>query len=389
MSERILLVDDDPNLLAACRRNLRGKFDITTAEGAQQALDLLDPAEPFAVILADMRMPGIDGVQLLAKVKDIAPDTVRMMLTGNADLESAAQAVNEGQIFRFLTKPCPPELLVKSLAAGLKQHRLITAEKQLLEQTLRGSVQVLTDIISIIKPKAFGRASRIRRCVLQVVDKLGLERRWQYEIAAMLSQLGCVSMPDEILGKFYAGVELDENEQRVYGQHPGVACELIGKIPRLHNVARMIQKQTSDDPIADPATLDGDERDVAWGALILRAALDLDQLVVHGMKPQLALGILKEDAERYHPTVIEALVSIDVAMPEFASWAVDVQDLRIGMIFDEDVHAINGALLVTKGQEVSETILKSIQRRAEAGSVKGQVRVLIPNTENEKAPQTT
>jgi response regulator RpfG family c-di-GMP phosphodiesterase len=349
MSERILLVDDDPNLLAGCRRNLHGKFDVTTAEGGQKALNTLAQDGPFAVILADMRMPGIDGVQLLARVRETSPDTVRMMLTGNADLESAAQAVNEGQIFRFLTKPCPPELLIKSLQAGIKQYRLVTAEKQLLEQTLRGSVHVLTDIISMIKPKAFGRASRIRRCVLQIVDKLGLENRWQFEIAAMLSQLGCVSLPDEVLNKYYAGVELEVCERQLYDQHPETAAQLIEKIPRLQNVAKIISLQSGDAPI-DPGEPGADvDSEIAWGAAILRVALEFDRLIVHGMKPELALGMLKNETTHYHPEIVNALVSIDVEMPQFASWAVDINDLRVGMIFDQDLHAINGALLVTKG----------------------------------------
>jgi CheY-like chemotaxis protein len=385
MSERILIVDDDPNLLAASRRTLHGKFDATTAEGGQKALEILGEAGPFAVILADMRMPGLDGVALLQRVREHSPDTVRMMLTGNADIQSAAQAINEGQIFRFLTKPCSPELLISSLQAALRQHRLITAEKQLLEQTLRGSVQVLTDILSLIKPKAFGRASRIRRSVLQIVDRLGLENRWQYEIAAMLSQLGCVSLPDEVLNKFYAGVKLNDEERGIYDQHPELACHLLEKIPRLQVVARMIELQMGDEPIPEPADNDPAGQEVAWGASILRAALDLDRLIVHGMKPELALGMLQEETDRYHPAVVEALASIEVAMPQFASWAVAIEDLRIGMIFDQDVHAVNGALLVTKGQEVTATILDGIRRRSFTGNVKGPVRMLIPNADTSTA----
>ena len=128
---------------------------------------------PFAVIVADRSMPGMDGIQLLAKVKACSPNTVRMMLTGNADMQTAIDAVNEGHIFRFLTKPCPPESLTASLQAAIEQYRLITAERELLEKTLRGSVKVLCEVLSVVKPTAFGRASRITRYVTAVVPPVG------------------------------------------------------------------------------------------------------------------------------------------------------------------------------------------------------------------------
>ena len=90
-----------------------------------------------------MWMPGMDGIKLLARVKNLYPDTVRIMLTGNADQETAIEAVNCGQIFRFLTKPIPPEALTNSLDLAIREYRLITAEKELLSQTLKGSVNVL------------------------------------------------------------------------------------------------------------------------------------------------------------------------------------------------------------------------------------------------------
>ncbi|NIQ03497.1 MAG: response regulator, partial [Nitrospinaceae bacterium] len=94
----------------------------------------------FAVVVSDMRMPDMDGIQFLSRVREHYPQTVRMMLTGYADVKTAMNAVNEGNIFRFMTKPCPPEVFEKVLSAGIEQYRLITAERDLLERTLKGSV---------------------------------------------------------------------------------------------------------------------------------------------------------------------------------------------------------------------------------------------------------
>jgi DNA-binding NtrC family response regulator len=127
--EKILLVDDEPSVLEALQRQFRKQFHIHIALGGEEALTMLRIQGPFAVVVSDCRMPGIDGIQFLALVRKIAPDTVRMMLTGNNDLETAMEAVNQGEIFRFLTKPCPPDTFQKALEAGMKQYQLIRSKK--------------------------------------------------------------------------------------------------------------------------------------------------------------------------------------------------------------------------------------------------------------------
>src|SRR5690349_3314098 len=145
--KKILLVDDEPNLLSALQRGLRRQFTVETACGGSAGLTILEKWQDFAVVVADMQMPEMNGVQFLAKVRESAPDIVRMMLTGNADQATAMEAVNQGNIFRFLNKPCTVDRLADALNAGVRQHQLITAERDLLENTLRGSIKVLTDIL--------------------------------------------------------------------------------------------------------------------------------------------------------------------------------------------------------------------------------------------------
>ena len=123
MTERILLVDDEPNVLHALTRQLRKRFDLRTAESGEAALRLLKTEGPFAVIVSDMRMPEMNGVELLATVKTLYPDTVRLMLTGNADQETAIEAVNSGQIFRFLTKPWNDEQIKEEIRGALRHWR--------------------------------------------------------------------------------------------------------------------------------------------------------------------------------------------------------------------------------------------------------------------------
>jgi len=112
---KILFVDDDPNILAAMQRNLRKRFTLDTVTGPDEALHTLKTKGPYAVIVADMSMPIMNGAELLEEVRLSSPDTVRIMLTGNADQRTATEAVNRGNVFRFLSKPCAPETIIAVL----------------------------------------------------------------------------------------------------------------------------------------------------------------------------------------------------------------------------------------------------------------------------------
>lgn len=129
---RILCVDDEPSVLEGLTRILRRQYDIQSAAGGDTALKRIQDDGPFAVVMSDLRMPKVDGISLLGQIRSIAPDTVRILLTGHADVSAAIDAVNQGNIFRFLTKPCPTEVLLQALNASVEQHSLITAERVLL-----------------------------------------------------------------------------------------------------------------------------------------------------------------------------------------------------------------------------------------------------------------
>ncbi len=124
MDDKILIVDDDQKLLIGYKRVLDSEFNIELAYGPEEGLTLLDGGTRYAVILADMSMPVMNGVEFLKHSKRITPSSIRMMLTGNSDVETAISAVNEGNIFRFLTKPCPSAVLKQALKEGLEEYRL-------------------------------------------------------------------------------------------------------------------------------------------------------------------------------------------------------------------------------------------------------------------------
>jgi DNA-binding NtrC family response regulator len=122
--DKILLVDDEMSVLDALKRQLHKQFHVYTALSGQEGIAILRILGPFAVVVSDCRMPNMDGIQFLSVVRKFAPNTTRMMLTGNNDLATAMEAVNQGEIFRFLTKPCPPDTFKLALEAGMKQYLL-------------------------------------------------------------------------------------------------------------------------------------------------------------------------------------------------------------------------------------------------------------------------
>lgn len=379
--EKIMLVDDDANLLAGYTRQLRKHFFLETACGGPAALASIKRSGPPAVLVSDMRMPVMDGIQLLAQVKKLAPHTVRMMLTGNVDQQTAIEAVNEGAIFRFLTKPCTPEQLVRALAAGLRQHRLLTAERVLLEQTLNGAVGILTEVLGLVHPGAFSRASRARLSVRFLAESLKLPGAWQFELAAALSQIGLVILPPETLARFDSGEALTPGDERIIASCPAVGRRLIEMIPRLDLVGRMVASQ--DRRYADYPEQPEDDAalTVATGAQMLRAALALDRHMSRGMSVPAALSVLRREVGEYNPELLAVLEAFESTDTEATIQALRVKELAVDMVIHEDILASNGLLLVAKGQAISLPVLERLRSFHEGMGIVEPVLVRVPPPE--------
>jgi len=361
MNKKVLLVDDESAILNAFRRMLRKDFEVDTALSAIEGLSSIESAGPYAVVVSDMNMPGIDGLQFLKTVKQKAPDSVRIMLTGVADLELAVTAVNEGNIFRFLTKPCPHELLTSAIQAGMDMYRLITAERELLEKTLSGSIKVLTEMLALVNPTAFGRTMRIKRYVNHIVEQLNIPYAWQFELAAMLSHIGCVTLPQDTLDKVYLGTPLEGNEQRVFDAHPAVARNLLVNIPRLGTVARMIESQNqSFSRRTDNKNFEGEDM-VALGGHLIKIAMDFDRLLMQGKSVKKAQAVLLSDPEAYFEEAVAVLSSFEAEQVDMVEQSVSIGELQSTMVLNEDITAKNGMRIAVKGQEITYAMLQRLR----------------------------
>ena len=372
-SPRILCVDDEPHVLEGLERTLFEQFEVATAPSGAAGLELLKTDGPFAVVVSDMRMPEMDGAAFLAHVRKAVPDTVRVLLTGQADLDAAIAAVNEGQIFRFLSKPCAPDVLQQSMQAAAEQYRLVTAEHDLLKHTLGGSVKVLTEALSLASPTAFSRSGLIKNYVKHMASRLGLADVWKYELAAMLCQIGCIALPPGTLDKVYVGQPLSEEEQRLFDAHPETGHRLLANIPRLESVAEMVKRQR--DPYPEEPCAEGE---IELGAGMLRVALAIDRLVANGISVQAAVDRLQKRRRLANPKLLAALSDFQGQDSTDVVKAVRVSELRTHMVLEQDIRAKDGNMVVGKGGELNSAVLEMLRNVSRGVGIVEPIRVRIP-----------
>jgi response regulator RpfG family c-di-GMP phosphodiesterase len=289
---RVLCVDDDQWVLDGLARTLRREFDVTRARGGIAGLAALRDEEPFAVIVSDLRMPGMDGLAFLARATELAPEAVRILLTGDADITRAVDAVNRCGLFRFLLKPVDHESLTLALHDAVAQHELLVSERVLLAETLHGSVNALVEALALSNPLAFARATRIRRIVSTLLSAIDIADPWTVEIAASLSQLGAVSLPPEVVAKLDKGVPLCREDAELVARVPALSEKLLASIPRLEGIRDAIRLQTKnyDGSGAPQDRIAGEE--IPIGARLLKVAVDIDQLESLGFTPTELAGVM-------------------------------------------------------------------------------------------------
>ena len=371
INRRVLMVDDEPHVHEAIQRRLGGQFEIVTALDGPSALEILARTErPFAVIVSDMRMPVMDGAAFLARARELSATSTRLLLTGDADLKSAINAVNEGHIFRFLCKPCPSDVLRAALEAGVEQHSLVIAERDIMERTLSAVVKTLGDVLSLTDPELFNRASLVKSYVSHVVRSLKLEGAWQIEVAAALHTLGMIALPAELGHRAAGSLPLTVEEKKQLATHPATASRIIGAIPRLEDVALIVSQQTSDEP-------QGPE----WaqrGARILRLAIRLEGRVSRGATLGDALEALSATASEEERTHLATLRTLYADSEQMQRTERRARELSPGMVLDGDVRTRDGALVLPKGRELNAVLIERLLQFSASRGLEEPIAVRVP-----------
>ncbi len=385
MSARILCVDDERSVLKALQRNLRKEFDITLAAGGKAALDAIADHGPFAVVLTDLRMPDIDGLELLKQVRDHDQHIVRMMLTGNNDLNTAIDAVNEGNVFRFLTKPCRVEILRQALQDALRQHQLLTAERELLERTVAGSVRLMSEVLQLVDAPGVGQNPAKRQVVRRLAKAVGHPERnaWELDLALMLHGIGRLTVPAQLFERHERGVVLDAREAEMIREVPICGGRLVANVPHLERVARIITYSGKNyDGGGKPAD-DVAGAELPLAARILRVVNDLFLLESRGYAPLHAIAEMERRQGHYDPELLAALRrECDAAVASAGQAAVeveevDVKQLRVGHVLLQDVVTEDNRTLLRAETAITEVLLERIRHFAILHGVRSPIRVRL------------
>jgi len=373
MNKKVLLVDDDQNLLNGLRRHFRKNYKLLIAVGGREAVDLLKEHKDIAVIVSDMRMPEMTGLETLKVFHRYSPDTVRIMLTGNADQQTATDAVNEGAIYRFFNKPCSPETLGAGIDDALNHHRLLTAEKELLEQTLAGTVKFLVDLLAFSKPTSFARSTRIREWIKIIVPGLELKTGWKLDFAAMMLPLCDLIVPQEIWDKRDNNAPLTAEEKKTLEDAPQTIRSMVSQIPRLGDVADIVA-DTKLSTSVDARALSTEAKIL----IILEAiALTTNQLFPTAKTFKNVLPRLNDYDDQLFNSIQNLLLQdTGVDAEQFETVDIPVGALKAGYTLIDNLATQSGRLLLSSGTVLSKAHAEKLYALMQTSTFVSPIKVM-------------
>lgn len=334
-----------------------------------------------------MRMPNMDGAEFLAKAKKKSPNSIRILLTGHSDLDSAIAAINKGQIFRFLSKPCPQDELQDALKSAIRQHRLMNTERDLLQNTLRGSIELLSELLAIVKPNIFSNFNRIKKYIRHMAEGMGKRNTWDFEVAGMLYSLGYLTLPEELIDKaLSAHSELTSHEKLALQDIPLISSKLINHIPRLENISEMVRLSDKVNHL-DHKDAGANGSRILLGADMLKIALRFDKLLESGHVHKSAIDLLRADSE-LHQELVEKLATIKVDNDN-SFISVSVDHLLPGMILLEDMVTDNKSTLLAKGTELTEDLLVRVKLYTRNQRISRPIYIIAPEKSAQEDEEST
>ncbi len=401
---KILAIDDDPDDLELLRQYIqeipgwhtefRGFLDST--QGLQALQDY-----PADVVLIDYFLGEKTGVEVFKRMQEIGCQQPVILLTGNSDTQTAVEAMKAGVADYFPKARLAPPVLQRAIGNALEKYRLrqaiseqqqkaeaadrevlrrLRSEKELLEQTLIGSIEAMTQVLSLMNPEAFGRSARIKRYVTAMAKRIALPIIWKLEIASLLSQLGWVALPPNLLHKVSQGKRLNPHEASLYRRYPQIGADMIRKIPRMGEVAEIIAHQEDTLDGFGMVGGEGDPESIPIGSRLLKVAIDLDALESTGRTKKRALEELKARTGRYDPSVLEALSAVSATALRYRHVEVSPSKLAPPMILADEIRTKSGAMLVPQGQSVTSAMLARLNNLMTFQPIQEPLKVLIPIT---------
>ncbi|OIQ84086.1 hydrogenase transcriptional regulatory protein hupR1 [mine drainage metagenome] len=410
----ILCVDDEPSILSALRRLFRSKgMEVRLADSGRAGLEMLQ-AQGADLVISDMRMPEMDGVAFLEQVRQRWPGTMRLLLTGYADVSSIMGAINRGEIYRYIAKPWDDNDIILVVQGALQQrameqeqHRLQnlievqneqlkvlntgleikvaerTAELEQANHALQGanerlksnfitSIKVFTGLIELRASQVAGHSRRVADLSRRIAMQLKLDNKQVQEVfvAGLLHEVGKVGFDDEMINT--PVVMLNNRQLQEFRKHPLRTAALLMPLTELKSSADMIATQLERfDGAGYPNRLAGEQ--IPLGARILIEACDYDSLQIGALSQrklspdQAKESIVQGRGRRYDPQVVDAFVVCTEPVDALASGekipsevSLKAMDLRVGMVLAHDLMTPNGLLMLTAGYVLDNAVIDKI-----------------------------
>ncbi len=363
MSNQVLFIDDDVSLLSTMKRNLGLDFTIHTAEGGEVALELVQQQGDFSVVVVDMQMPKMNGIQTIAMLREKMPNAVFLMLTGNQDLTTAIQAVNDGRVFRFLTKPCQVFEISAAIQAAQQQHNLIIAEKELLSGTFAGAINLMTDVIEMQEDRHVD-TGRMSEALVDLADRMSIEIGWEEKVAARIFLVGIAMLGPEDSVKFGALDPATAEHKAMFARICKKSASMLARLPRLGWIVDLLKHV----PNAERYESGCDRIDS--GALLLRIVFYWNFLTNKGLCVEAATSVIENIMPELSSKMIQSMQCLHDNHDAHMLTKVAIGKLRPGMIPYENIENPRGGFAVAKGRVLTVAMVENLSQMTEVQNEK-------------------